>query len=105
MAIVGLLSDEQTVARAVTLFSALGDRSRLIIIRELARGGSIRVGELVTRLGLAQGTVSGHLAVLRYSGLVTVEVQRNHRLYSLAHSQTLDLVSLAEQLLSGPPNS
>lgn len=94
-----MLADEQTVARAATLFSALGDRSRLLIVRELASSG-LRVNELVARLGLAQATVSGHLAVLRYCGLVTVQAQAQHRLYSIAQPQLLDLVSAAEHLLA-----
>jgi ArsR family transcriptional regulator, cadmium/lead-responsive transcriptional repressor len=51
---------------AATLFRSLGDLSRLAIVRRLAEGPA-RVTDLVTALGLAQSTVSKHLACLRES--------------------------------------
>ena len=86
------------VAQGAALFRGLADRSRLAILRELA-GGERRVTDLMKLLGLAQGTVSGHLACLRECGLVTARPQGRQMFYALAHPQLLDLLAAAEVLL------
>ena len=48
---------------AVALFRSLGDPARLAILRRLAEGEA-RVTDLVSCVGLAQSTVSAHLACL-----------------------------------------
>src|SRR4051794_26435377 len=57
------------LSAAVALFRGLGDATRLAIVHELA-GGERRVVDLTGVLGLAQSTVSAHLACLRDCGLV-----------------------------------
>src|SRR4028119_565547 len=52
---------------AAVLFRGLGDPARRAILRHLALGEH-RVVELTEHLGLAQSTVSGHLACLRGCG-------------------------------------
>ena len=54
---------------AAALFRSLADPARLAIIRRLA-AGEARVVDLTGGLGLAQSTVSAHLACLRDCGLV-----------------------------------
>ena len=54
---------------AVSLFRSLGDPTRLAIVHELAKGER-RVVDLTRHLGLAQSTVSAHLALMRESGVV-----------------------------------
>lgn len=90
---------DAAVVRGAALFNGLGDRSRLAIVRALA-GGERRVTDLVALLGLAQGTVSGHLACLRDCGLVTARAQGRQMFYSLAHPHLLDLLASAEALLA-----
>lgn len=53
----------------VTLFQALGDRTRLRLLNLLA-GGELCVCYFVELLGEAQPKISRHLAYLRRSGLV-----------------------------------
>jgi DNA-binding transcriptional ArsR family regulator len=53
----------------VALFRSLADPTRLAIVRRLPRGEA-RVVDLVAECGLAQSTVSAHLACLRDCGLV-----------------------------------
>ena len=53
------------------MFRSLGDPARLAIVRRLA-GGEARVTDLTSELGLAQSTVSKHLACLRDCALVNV---------------------------------
>ena len=57
------------LAPAAALFRSLGDPTRLAIVRRLAVGPA-RVVEMVQAVGLAQSTVSKHLACLRDCGLV-----------------------------------
>lgn len=85
---------------AACLFQGLADPSRLAILRHLALGEH-RVVELTRHLGLAQSTVSQHLACLRQCGLVTSRAQGRASLFSLAHPQaTLELLRAAERLLA-----
>ncbi len=56
--------------------------------------------DLTQALGLAQGTVSGHLACLRDCGLVVGRPECRQMFYSVAHPQLMDLLSAAEQLLA-----
>jgi ArsR family transcriptional regulator, cadmium/lead-responsive transcriptional repressor len=86
------------VAAAVCLFRSLADPTRLAIISHLA-GGEHRVGELTAHLGLAQSTVSQHLACLRDCGLVAARAQGRASYYSLARPELLDLLQSAERLL------
>lgn len=104
MAMTTVLSDESvTEASALTaaacLFRGLGDRSRLTIVQHLLLGEH-RVVDLTGHLGLAQSTVSKHLACLLDCGLVTVRPQGRASVYSLAHpGATRELLAAAEQLL------
>lgn len=65
------------------LFHALAEPSRLTILEHLFLGEH-RVVDLVAHLGLAQSTVSGHLACLRDCGLVTHRAVGRSSHYALA---------------------
>ena len=69
---------------AACLFHGFSDRSRLSIVRHLALGEH-RVVDLTRHLGLAQSTVSKHLACLLDCGIVTVRPQGRASVYALAH--------------------
>lgn len=84
---------------AVCLFRGLADPARLAIVRHLALGEH-RVVDLTAHLGLAQSTVSGHLACLRDCGLVEARAQGRASFYSLARPELLDLLAAAETLLA-----
>jgi DNA-binding transcriptional ArsR family regulator len=84
---------------AVCLFRSLADPARLAIVQHLALGEH-RVVDLTAHLGLAQSTVSGHLACLRDCGLITVRAQGRASMYSLARPELLDLLAAAERLLA-----
>jgi ArsR family transcriptional regulator, cadmium/lead-responsive transcriptional repressor len=95
---VPMTTDKSDVSSAVCLFRSLGDPARLAILRHLARGEH-RVVDLTAHVGLAQSTVSGHLACLRDCGLVDVRPDGRSSVYSLAHPELLDLLASAERLL------
>lgn len=84
---------------AVALFRSLADPTRLALVRHLARGEH-RVVDLTAQLGLAQSTVSGHLACLRDCGLVTARAEGRASFYALARPELLDLLTAAERLLA-----
>lgn len=92
-------SSVDVLVPATALFRGLADPSRLTILRELARGEQ-RVVDLVGTLGLAQGTVSGHLACLRDCGLVVGRPEGRQVFYSLTHPELLDLFAAADRLLA-----
>lgn len=89
---------------AVALFHSLSDGTRLAIVRRLAEGEA-RVADLVEQLGLAQSTVSAHMACLRDCGLVTGRPQGRQVFYSLTQPELLDLLASAETVLSATGNS
>ena len=89
---------EPALRRGAALFHGLADRNRLAIVRQLS-AGERRVVDLTNTLGLAQGTVSGHLACLRDCGLVVGRPEGRQMFYSIAHPELMDLLAAAEQLL------
>ena len=93
--------DESAALTAAScLFHGFGDRSRLAILQHLL-SGEHRVVDLTRHLGLAQSTVSKHLACLADCGLVRVRAQGRASLYSLAHPEaTLRLLAAAEEMLA-----
>ena len=82
---------------AAKLYRGLGDPTRLRIVLGLS-DGERRVVDLVAELGLAQSTVSAHLACLRDCGLLTLRPIGRQSYYGLAHD-VRDVLSATEQLL------
>lgn len=95
----GEIAAPDELAAAVALFHSLSDATRLAIVQRLARGEA-RVVDLVGELGLAQSTVSGHLACLRDCELVTGRPQGRQMFYSLTLPELLDLLAAAEDVLA-----
>ena len=84
---------------AACLFHGFSDPHRLQILQHLALGEH-RVVDLTAHLGLAQSTVSKHLACLRECGLVTARPEGRAMVYALSHADALeDLWAAAERLL------
>jgi ArsR family transcriptional regulator, cadmium/lead-responsive transcriptional repressor len=95
-------SVDETMALSIAacMFRSLGDPARLAILRHLALGEH-KVVDLTAHLGLAQSTVSAHLACLRDCGLVSSRPQGRASMWSLNHTATLlDVLSAAERLLA-----
>lgn len=84
---------------AVSLFHSLADPTRLAIVRRLS-GGEARVRDLVDALGLAQSTISNHVACLRDCGLVQGRPEGRQVFYSLTRPELIDLLEAAERLLA-----
>lgn len=82
----------------VLVFHALSEPTRLELLDHL-RSGEHRVRDLVDHMGLAQSTVSVHLACLRDAGLVQVRAEGRASWFSLRHPEGLhELLRCAEGL-------
>jgi DNA-binding transcriptional ArsR family regulator len=66
---------------AVAFAKALADDTRQRIMTCAA--AALTVGDITAKIGVAQPTVSHHLAILREAGLVTAEHQGRETFYSL----------------------
>lgn len=96
----GLVDERAALSAAACLFRGLGDPSRLAILRHLALGEH-RVVDLTAHLGLAQSTVSRHLACLRDCGLVTSRPQGRASMFSLTEPELVrSVLAVAEGLLA-----
>ena len=87
------------LAPAAALFRSLADPTRLAIIHRLAAGPA-RVVELVEEVGLAQSTVSKHLACLRECGLVDSEPVGRASLFRLTQPALIEVLTSAEAVLA-----
>jgi DNA-binding transcriptional ArsR family regulator len=92
------------LAPAAALFRSLGDPVRLAILRRLADRPA-RVVELVAALGLAQSTVSKHLACLRDCGLVASDPVGRASVFSLTQPALSDVFAAAETVLVATGNA
>ena len=85
---------------AAVLFHALSEPSRLSILRHLFLGEH-RVVDLVAHLGLAQSTVSKHLACLRACGLVDSRPVGRSSVFTISHPERVQaLLTEAGRLLA-----
>ena len=89
---------------AAALVRSLGDPARLMIVRRLAAGPA-RVTDLVSALGLAQATVSGHLACLRDCGLVASEPAGRASVFRLAQPALAEMLAAAQTVLTATGNA
>jgi DNA-binding transcriptional ArsR family regulator len=83
----------------VAAYKALGDETRLRILRRLAEGPA-SLQELTALLGLAKSTVHGHLLVLRTGGLVVADVARKTG-YRLRRETLAESAALLDTYLEG----
>jgi DNA-binding transcriptional ArsR family regulator len=93
--------DEAAAARAAAcFFRGMSDPSRVAILRHLLLGEH-NVGQLTAHLGLAQSTVSKHLACLRDCGLVESRPSGRASMFSLTQpAAVLKVFAAAEELLA-----
>jgi DNA-binding transcriptional ArsR family regulator len=99
------IDDAGGVAPAAALFRSLGDPTRLAIVRRLAEVGEARVVDLTNLSGLAQSTVSKHLACLRDCRLVDYRVEGRQSYYSLSRPELIEILRAAEVVLARTGNA
>lgn len=75
--------DEATITRAVSSLAALGDETRLKMVKLLSEHDALCVCELQQAFDLGQPTISHHLKILREAGLVDVTRRGTWAYYAL----------------------
>lgn len=87
------------LAPAAALFHSLSDPARLAVLQHLTHGEH-RVRDLTEHIGLAQSTVSAHLACLKDCGLVGSHPQGRASMFFLTTApELLAVLAAAERLL------
>lgn len=89
---------------AASLFHSLSDPTRLSIVKRMAQG-ELRVRDLTAALGLAQSTVSAHIACLRDCQLVQGRSEGRSVFYSLTNPELMEMLAKAEVLLAATGNA
>ena len=87
------------LAPGAALFRSLADPARLAILQRLSLGEA-RVVDLTQELGLAQSTVSKHLACLRDCRLIDFRPDGRQSYYFVVRPELLDLLRSADALLA-----
>jgi ArsR family transcriptional regulator len=78
----------RSIEETANIFKALGDPTRLKILKLIAAtGNDLCVGMIARQLGISQPAVSQHLKVLRNAGLVESSRQGFHVHYRLESSK------------------
>lgn len=83
----------------VRVLHALADPTRLSLVHLLAERAQ-RVVDLTGVLGLAQSTISAHLATLRAAGLVVATPEGRATRYALADPELDELLGAAERVVA-----
>ena len=90
--------------QAIDCFSAMAQESRLEILRLLVRYSpdGLRVSEISRRLGIVPSTLSGHLSVLKRSGLLKSRRNQREIIYSVDLKTINDMMLfIIEECCSG----
>ena len=91
---------------ALLALAALGQDTRLEVFRLLVRAGAegVPAGEVASRLGIVQNTMSAHLKVLDHAGLVRAEREGRTIRYVADMTGFRDLLAyLMEDCCNGAP--
>ena len=91
--------NESKTIKIVAFGKAMSDPSRLIIMQLCCTEGK-NVKDLVELTGLAQSTVSHHLAVLREANLVSVRHKGKSAIYTLDQEAFSSCCRLSSELLT-----
>ena len=71
------------LARAGTIFSALGDETRLAVVARLSAGGPQSIARLTAGSGVTRQDITKHLNVLAGAGLVRDTRRGRERIWEL----------------------
>jgi DNA-binding transcriptional ArsR family regulator len=92
---------ESAAEQASALLKSLANRHRLLIICQLIEGERA-VGDLASRLGIRDSTVSQHLALLRKDGLVATRRDGQTIWYSIASDEARHILETLYRLYCDP---
>jgi DNA-binding transcriptional ArsR family regulator len=80
-------------------FKALSHPLRIRILDAL-REGEVTVGDLTSRLGVEQSTLSQQLAILRIRNLIVARKSANNVFYSVRDSAVFRLLDVAREIFN-----
>ena len=93
---------EASAAEAARLLRMLAHQKRLLVLCHLVGAGEMRVGDLVTAVGMSQSALSQHLALLREDGLVATRRQAREIYYRLADPRAARVIALLRDMYCPP---
>ena len=93
-----MIDGDLQTARA-HFFKALGDRTRLDILKMLKEDKTLSVTEIYQKLGHAQNLISHHLTCLKNCGLVSAEKQGKQVFYRVRSKKVLKLLALSDSYI------
>jgi len=88
------LSRPEMIARVVKRLAAMADENRLRLLLKLREQGECNVTELTQAVGLAQASVSKHLAILRDVGLIEVDRRGTQAFYRIKDETIFEMCSI-----------
>ncbi len=88
-------------AAVVDVFFALGDETRLSVVRKLAAGSALSATALSDGAAVTRQAISKHLQVLEGAGLVTHQKQGREVLYALDGQRLDDARAFLEGISAG----
>ena len=94
----GRVDDERFYCLHSDLCKTLANAKRQMIMNAL-RDGEISVGEIAQRTGIAQATLSQHLAIMRTRGVVNSRRAGASVLYSLSNPKILQAFDLITEVM------
>jgi len=80
-----------------SFFKAIGNPVRQQILEELQKSDELNVTDLVKKLGLAQATVSHHLAILKKAGAVKIRTEGTNSFYSVCCKKAAEHCCMLER--------
>ncbi len=83
------------------MLKLIGNERRLLILCSLAAQGEMKVGDIVTAVGLSQSALSQHLALLRADGLVAFRRESQTLYYRISDPRAARLLRLLKDMYCG----
>lgn len=74
-------------ARSAPVFAALGDETRLLLVRRLCSGGPLSIARLTEGTTVSRQAITKHLEVLKRAGLVRSSRRGRERIWRLEPEQ------------------
>ncbi len=85
----------------MTTFAALGDPTRLSLVRRLGRGSRLNVSQLTSGMGVSRQAVTKHLAVLHEAGIVSRTEAGRQTVYELRGEQLAEASEFLARISAG----
>lgn len=99
------LANPGELRHSAPLFAALGERSRLRLVIQLAALGEQSIAQLAARSALTRQAIRKHLAILEAAGLVKGTAAGRERRYQLESPQLALAMSCLDQICRHASNA